>query len=60
MLGAVIGTVILGVISNLLVLLNVSTYLQDAFRGGLILVAIVLTSLQFASRRKRRKAAEAV
>ena len=58
-LGAVIGTVILGVISNLLVLLNVSTYLQDAFRGGLILVAIVLTSLQFASRRKRRKAAEA-
>lgn len=56
--GAVIGTVILGVISNLLVLLNVSTYLQDAFRGGLILVAIVLTSFHFATKRKRQKQAE--
>lgn len=58
--GAVIGTLILGVISNLLVLLNVSTYLQDAFRGGLILVAIVLTSIQFTKRRKERKKASAV
>ncbi len=57
--GAVVGTLILGVISNLLVLLNVSTYLQDAFRGGLILVAIVLTSFQFAKRRRQRRAAEA-
>lgn len=57
--GAVIGTLILGVISNLLVLLNVSTYLQDAFRGGLILVAIILTSISFTRRRKQRKAAAA-
>lgn len=57
-LGAVVGTVILGVISNLLVLLNVSTYLQDAFRGGLILLAIVLTSFQFAARRKRSKSTD--
>ncbi|WP_022885566.1 ABC transporter permease [Glaciibacter superstes] len=53
-LGAVVGTLIFGVITNLLVLLNVSTYLQDAFRGALILVAVVLTTVQF-SRRKRNK-----
>lgn len=38
--GAVIGTLIFGTISNLLVLLNVSTFLQDAFRGALILLAV--------------------
>ena len=51
--GAVIGTLIFGVISNLLVLLNVSTYLQDAFSGALVLVAITLTTFQL---RKRRQA----
>ncbi|MFC4225106.1 ABC transporter permease [Lysinibacter cavernae] len=50
--GAVVGTLIFGVISNLLVLLNVSTYMQDAFRGALILFAIVLTTIQFSKRRK--------
>lgn len=52
--GAVIGTLIFGVISNLLILLNVSTYLQDAFRGGLILIAVVLTTVHFNNRRKAR------
>jgi len=52
--GAVVGTLIFGVISNLLVLLNVSTYLQDAFSGALVLVAITLTTVQL---RKRRSAA---
>ncbi|GAB2556484.1 ABC transporter permease [Leucobacter ruminantium] len=42
--GAIFGTLILGVIANLLVLLNVSAYLQDAFRGALILFAIVFTT----------------
>ena len=37
--GAVVGTIIFAVIANLLSLLNVSTFLQDAFRGALILVA---------------------
>jgi ribose transport system permease protein len=55
-LGAVVGTLILGVITNLLVLLNVSTYMQDAFRGGLILFAIILTTVSF-TRRKRKNAA---
>jgi hypothetical protein len=32
--GAVIGTFIFGVITNLLVLMNVSTFLQEAFREG--------------------------
>ncbi|MCU1663894.1 MAG: hypothetical protein JWR58_3959 [Pseudonocardia sp.] len=43
--GAVVGTVIFGVITNLLVLLNVSTFLQDAFRGGLILLAVALATI---------------
>ncbi|MDA3628999.1 ABC transporter permease [Saccharopolyspora oryzae] len=43
--GTVIGTAIFGVISNLLVLLNVSTFLQDAFRGALILLAIGLATI---------------
>jgi ribose/xylose/arabinose/galactoside ABC-type transport system permease subunit len=43
--GAVVGTVIFGVITNLLVLLNVSTFLQDAFRGALILVAVALATV---------------
>jgi len=42
--GAVVGTLIFGVITNLLVLLNVSTFLQDAFRGALILIAVGLAA----------------
>jgi len=53
--GAVIGTLIFAVISNLLVLLNVSTYLQDAFRGALILVAVLLTTVHFAKKKKARQ-----
>lgn len=49
--GAVIGTIIFQVIANLLSLLNVSTFLQDAFRGALILVAVTLATVQFARKR---------
>ena len=52
MFGAVVGTIIFAVIANLLSLLNVSTFLQDAFRGALILVAVTLATIQFARRRK--------
>ena len=55
--GAVVGTIIFAVIANLLSLLNVSTFLQDAFRGALILVAVTLATIQFA--RKRRSTAPA-
>ncbi|WP_432044916.1 ABC transporter permease [Streptomyces asiaticus] len=55
-LGAFLGTLIFGVISNLLVLLNVSTFLQDAFRGALIIFAMVLTTVQFTRRRRQRTA----
>ena len=44
--GAVMGTVIFAVIANLLSLLNVSTFLQDAFRGALILVAVTLATVR--------------
>ena len=47
--GAVIGTFIFGVITNLLVLLNVSTFLQEAFRGGLILAAVSIAAGQRSS-----------
>ena len=51
--GAVVGTIIFAVIANLLSLLNVSTFLQDAFRGALILVAVTLATVQF-SRNKAK------
>jgi len=50
--GAVAGTIIFAVIANLLSLLNVSTFLQDAFRGALILVAVTLATVQFGRKRK--------
>jgi ribose transport system permease protein len=50
--GAVVGTIIFAVIANLLSLLNVSTFLQDAFRGALILVAVALATVQFTRRKK--------
>ncbi len=50
--GAVVGTIIFAVIANLLSLLNVSTFLQDAFRGALILVAVSLATVQFVRRKK--------
>jgi ribose transport system permease protein len=56
--GAVVGTVIFQVIANLLSLLNVSTFLQDAFRGALILVAVTLATVQFG--RNRSKSTQAV
>ncbi len=45
--GAVVGTIIFAVIANLLSLLNVSTFLQDAFRGALILVAVTVATISF-------------
>jgi len=56
--GAVIGTIIFAVIANLLSLLNVSTFLQDAFRGALILVAVALATVQI-SRKKSARTAQA-
>jgi len=49
--GAVVGTIIFQVIANLLSLLNVSTFLQDAFRGALILIAVTLATVQITRRR---------
>ncbi len=54
--GTVVGTVIFAVIANLLSLLNVSTFLQDAFRGALILVAVTLATVQFARVRAAKAA----
>jgi ribose transport system permease protein len=52
--GAVVGTIIFAVIANLLSLLNVSTFLQDAFRGALILVAVTLATVQFTRARNKK------
>ncbi len=54
--GTVVGTIIFAVIANLLSLLNVSTFLQDAFRGALILVAVTLATVHFSRRRKPQPA----
>ncbi len=54
--GAVVGTAIFAIIANLLTLLNVSTFLQDAFRGALILLAVTLATISF--RRKRKAVVE--
>lgn len=56
--GTVVGTIIFAVIANLLSLLNVSTFLQDAFRGALILVAVAVATIQFS--RNRASKAQAV
>lgn len=56
--GAVVGTIIFAVIANLLSLLNVSTFLQDAFRGALILVAVTLATVQFTRSRRTTQAAK--
>lgn len=40
--GTVVGTIIFGVISNLMNLLNVSTFLQGAFRGALIIIVVLI------------------
>lgn len=55
--GAVVGTIIFQVIANLLSLLNVSTFLQDAFRGALILIAVTLATVEFRRNRAAKAAA---
>ncbi len=54
--GAVCGAIIFQVIANLLSLLNVSTFLQDAFRGALILVAVTLATVQIRRSRAAKSA----
>ncbi len=56
--GAVVGTIIFAVIANLLSLLNISTFLQDAFRGALILVAVTLATVQFTRSKSAAKTAK--
>lgn len=55
--GAVVGTIIFQVIANLLSLLNVSSFLQDAFRGALILVAVTLATVHFGRTRAKKSPA---
>src|SRR4051794_4308061 len=54
--GAVVGTLIFQVIAHLLSLLNLSTLLPDALRGGLILVAVTLATVEI--KRRRSKSAQ--
>ena len=50
-----LAAIIFAVIANLLSLLNVSTFLQDAFRGALILVAVTLATVTFTRSRAKSK-----
>jgi ribose transport system permease protein len=45
-LGAVIGACIVGVMQNGMVLLNVSSYLQDAILGGALVIAVTYDTLR--------------
>lgn len=43
--GTVIGAVIIGVLNNGLVLLNVSPFWQQVFKGGIILMAVIIDKI---------------
>jgi ribose transport system permease protein len=45
-LGAVLGAVIIGVLYNALVMLSVNTYWQQAFIGGIIILAALVDILR--------------
>ena len=49
-LGAILGTVLLSVVSSSLALLNVSIYWQDIIRGSILLSAVTI-DLYFTKRR---------
>ena len=44
--GAVIGVFILGIINNILDLLNVSSYPQLMLKGAIIVVAVILSTIR--------------
>jgi ribose/xylose/arabinose/galactoside ABC-type transport system permease subunit len=58
MAGTVVGCLIVGVVSNILNLLNVDTNYQEIAKGVLILLAIIMdvSSTKFAALRAKRKA----
>jgi len=43
--GTFVGAIILGVINNMLVMLNVAVYLQGAFQGFIIIIAVLLQNI---------------
>jgi ribose/xylose/arabinose/galactoside ABC-type transport system permease subunit len=54
MLGTFLGSILLGLLLNGLVLLKVSAYWQGAFTGVIIVVALLLDSFRFAYRERSR------
>ncbi len=42
MVGTVVGCVILGIVSNMMIMMDISPYLRDAVKGSIILFAVLL------------------
>lgn len=51
--GTFIGLIFLGVLINAMVLLNINEYVQYIVRGLLILIAVLITAIQFQKKRAR-------
>ena len=56
MAGVVLGSVLFGMLSNILPLIQVSSFWQRAIRGAVILISVIINAL--VSRRAARKALE--
>ena len=54
--GVVLGSVLFGMLSNILPLIQVSSFWQRAIRGAVILISVIINAL--VSRRAARKALE--
>ncbi len=57
MLGTLVGTLIIGVINNGMTLLSIQTYWQKIVQGAIIVLAVLLNTMQFRSRRRSKKSA---
>ena len=57
-LGVVLGSLLFGIISNILPLIQVSSFWQRAIRGAIILISVIINSL--VTRRSAKKALERI
>ena len=57
-LGVVLGSLLFGIISNILPLIQVSSFWQRAIRGAIILISVIINSL--VTRRSANKALERI
>ena len=44
LIGTIVGFIILGIVNNMMIMLNISPYLSGAVKGAVILLAVLLQS----------------